>query len=98
MKTFLLGKKRFKIMDTLPVLPGKPVKEGDSWPVAFNVKIEGLTDVIRLQGMSRLDSFEWQNGIECAKIVSEGLIGSAKLSLAGGKIRSSADTVTAKSC
>lgn len=82
------------IMDVLPVLPGKAVKEGDSWPSAFNLKIEGLTELIPLAGTSQLDSFEWQNGQECAKIVSQ-MAGTSRIIMSGGKIRSLNDTVNA---
>lgn len=76
---------KYSITDILPILPKNPVKEGDSWPDAINLKIEGLTPVVKLKGTGRLDSFEWQNGHQCAKIVST-LKGQMPLSLANGKI------------
>lgn len=85
---------KYAITDILPVLPGTPVKEGDSWPDTFSLKVEGLTPVIKLEGSSMLDSFEWQDGRECAKIVSQ-LTGSAPVALANGKIQS-AGPITAK--
>lgn len=77
---------RFTIMDVLPVMPAKPVKEGDSWPCGFTLKIEGITRMIAFSGTSMLDSFEWQDGHECAKIISR-LSGQGALSLANGKIK-----------
>lgn len=82
------------IMDILPVLPSKAVKEGDSWPSSFNLKIEGLTNLIPLAGTSMLDSFEWQNGQECAKIVSQ-MAGTSRIEMANGRIRSLTDNVNA---
>lgn len=88
---------RFQIMDILPTLPAKSVKEGDSWPDSMSLKIDGLTPLIKLKGSAMLDSFEWQNGRECAKITSR-LSGEAQLMLANGKIRGkgpvSADVTT----
>jgi hypothetical protein len=77
---------KYSITDILPVLPQNPVKEGDSWPDSINLKVEGLTPVVKLKGTSHLDSFEWQNGHECVKIVST-LKGQMPLSLANGKIQ-----------
>lgn len=79
---------RYQIMDILPVLPSGPVKEGDSWADNMTLKIDGLTGLIRLKGSAMLDSFEWQNGRECAKITSM-LSGTAPISLVNGKIRGS---------
>ncbi|MCL5104419.1 MAG: hypothetical protein M1133_09940 [Armatimonadetes bacterium] len=78
---------KFTITDVLPVLPGKAVKEGDSWPDALTLKIEGLTNPIKLTGTCQLDSFEWERGQECAKLVST-LTGNSRISLNNGKIRS----------
>ncbi len=85
---------KYSITDILPILPSSPVKEGDSWPSKCNLKIEGITDVIPLTGTSQLDSFEWQSGRECAKIVST-LTGSSAISIDNGRIRSTSNTVTA---
>ncbi len=82
----------YTIMDVLPVLPSRAVKEGDSWPTTFDLKIEGLTQIIPLTGTSMLDSFEWENGHQCAKIIST-LSGVSKISLNNGKIISSTDKV-----
>ena len=86
---------QFSITDILPILPKTAVKEGDSWPNTINLKIEGLTDVIELKGTCGLDSFEWQNGHECAKLVSKDMQGTTNIVLDGGKIRSSSNKVTA---
>lgn len=85
---------RFQIMDILPVLPKGGVKEGDSWPDTMTLKIDGMTALMTLKGSSMLDSFEWENGRECAKIISI-LTGTAPISLVNGKVRSSTGTVTA---
>lgn len=77
---------KYQIMDMLPVLPTQPVKEGDSWPDSMTLKIDGLTPLIKLKGSAMLDSFEWQNGRECAKITSM-LSGDTPIVLAGGKIQ-----------
>jgi len=85
---------KYTMMDVLPVLPRQAVKEGDSWPTTCDLKIEGITGVIPLTGTSQLDSFEWQDGHECAKIISS-LTGSSAISMDNGRIRSSSDRVTA---
>jgi len=82
----------YTIMDVIPMLPSRPVKEGDSWPTTFELKIEGITNVIPLTGTSTLDCFEWQNGHECAKIIST-LSGNSIISMNGDKIRSSSNKV-----
>lgn len=82
----------YTIMDVLPVLPSRAVKEGDSWPTTCDLKIEGLTEIIPLTGTSMLDSFEWQNGHECAKIIST-MGGISKISINNRKIVSSSDKV-----
>jgi len=79
---------RFQIMDILPVLPKGAVKEGDSWPDTMTLKIDGMTRLMQLKGSAMLDSFEWQNGRECAKITSM-MSGMAPLSLVNGKVRGS---------
>lgn len=86
---------QYTITDVLPMLPSKPVKEGDSWPSAMTLKIEGITNQITFSGTSMLDSFEWQGGHECAKIVST-MTGNGTIMLAGGKIRSESPKVDAK--
>lgn len=77
---------QYSFMDIVPTLPSNAVKEGDSWPDTMSVKIEGLTPLITLEGTSQLDSFEWQNGHKCAKIISN-LTTQEPLSLVGGKIQ-----------
>jgi hypothetical protein len=77
---------RFQIMDVLPVLPKGAVKEGDSWPDTMTIKIDGMTRLMKLTGSAMLDSFEWQNGRECAMITSV-LTGNAPLTLVNGKVR-----------
>lgn len=77
---------KFTMMGVLPILPGRSVKEGDSWPDQIRVKIEGLTDLVKLEGTASLDSFEWQNGRECAKIISK-LTGPLNIGLLGGKVQ-----------
>lgn len=86
---------QYTITDVLPVLPGKPVKEGDSWPSAMTLKIEGITNPVAFSGTSMLDSFEWQDGRECAKIISR-MTGEGRIMLAGGKIRSESTKVQAQ--
>lgn len=86
--------KKYSITDILPVLPDHSVKEGDAWPCKLYLKIDGLTNTIPLEGSSSLDSFEWQNGVECAKIISQ-VSGNTMLSMAGGKIRSATSVVNA---
>jgi hypothetical protein len=58
----------------------------------FDLKIEGITNVIPLKGTSNLDSFEWQNGQECARLIST-LSGNASISLNSGRIRSSSQKI-----
>lgn len=77
---------QFQIMDILPSLPTQSVKEGDSWPDSMTLKVDGLTSLIKLKGSAMLDSFEWQNGRECAKITST-LSGDTPIWLANGKIQ-----------
>lgn len=86
---------RFTIMDILPMLPKKHVKEGDTWPTSFSLKIEGLTQLTKFTGTSMLDSFEWQNGRQCVKIISN-LVGKTRIDLLGGKIRSSSNNINAQ--
>ncbi|MGB9619565.1 MAG: hypothetical protein ACPL7K_04045, partial [Armatimonadota bacterium] len=86
---------KYTMMDVLPVLPRGPVREGDSWPVTCDLKVEGITGVIPLKGTSQLDSFEWQDGHECARIISV-LTGTSQIWMDNGRIRSSeGHTVTA---
>ncbi|MEN6358035.1 MAG: hypothetical protein ABFD83_13235 [Armatimonadota bacterium] len=85
---------QFIITDILPVLPKHAVKEGDSWPDKMSLKLDGITDVIDLKGNCSMDSFEWQSGRECVKLVSK-MSGKSTISLADGKIRSSDDNVNA---
>lgn len=86
---------QYTIGDVLPMLPAKPVKEGDSWPCATTLKVEGITNLIQFTGTSMLDSFEWQDGHECAKIISR-LAGEGTISMSGGKIRSESTKVEAQ--
>ncbi|MCE5323812.1 hypothetical protein LLG46_10925 [bacterium] len=85
---------QFKITDILPVLPKHAVKEGDSWPDSMSIKLDGLTDAIYLKGTCSLDSFEWQSGRECVKLISK-MSGKSTIALIDGKIRSSDDVVNA---
>ncbi len=77
---------QYSVMDVLPVFPHRAVKEGDSWPDKFALKLEGLTALISMEGASQLDSFEWQDGYQCAKITSH-LTANDRVSLNGGRIR-----------
>lgn len=86
---------KFTITDVLPMLPNKAVKEGDSWPDAVTLKVEGLTNPIKLSGTCRLDSFEWERGQECAKLISD-LTGNSRISLNNGKIRSTGAAIKAR--
>jgi len=79
---------KFTMMGVLPVLPNRAVKEGDTWPDQIRIKIEGLTDIVKFDGTASLDSFEWQNGQECAKVISR-LTGPLRISLVGGRVLSS---------
>lgn len=85
---------KFSIMDIMPKLPAKQVKEGDAWPDSMTVKIEGLTRLSEFKGNAMLDSFEWQGGKKCAKIISN-LTGISAISLAGGRIYSTGAPVSA---
>ncbi|MHB9038141.1 MAG: hypothetical protein ACYC64_15900 [Armatimonadota bacterium] len=86
---------KFEITDVLPVLPKQSVKEGDSWPDAMSLKLEGLTELVDLNGTCMLDSFEWQSGHECVKLVSH-MSGSSSISLDNGRIRSVSNSVKAE--
>lgn len=86
---------KYNISDILPVLPNHAVKEGDSWPDKMSLKLDGITNVIDLKGNCALDSFEWQNGRECVKLISQ-MAGKSSIALASGKIYSSDDMVKAK--
>lgn len=77
---------KYQIMDILPVLPGHPVKEADSWPDSMSLKIDGITPLIKLKGNATLDSFEWESGRECARITSV-MTSDTPISLANGKIK-----------
>lgn len=77
---------KYQIMDLLPSLPSQAVKEGDSWPDSMTLKIDGLTGLIKLKGSAMLDSFEWQNGHECAKVTSM-LTGNSVITLVDGKVQ-----------
>ncbi|NLN76729.1 MAG: hypothetical protein GX139_10525 [Armatimonadetes bacterium] len=78
---------KYRIMDILPVLSAGQKKEGDSWPDTVTLKIDGLTPFITLKGSAMLDSFEWEQGRECAKIKSI-VLSETPISLANGKIKS----------
>lgn len=78
---------KYRIMDMLPVLSPGAKKEGDSWPDTVTLKIDGLTPFITLKGSAMLDSFEWEQGRECAKISSI-MMSEEPVSLANGKIKS----------
>ncbi|MCE5315320.1 MAG: hypothetical protein ABFD49_10080 [Armatimonadota bacterium] len=86
---------KFQITDILPVLPKKSVKEGDSWPDKMSLKLEGLTDLIEFKGTCMLDSFEWQSGHECVKLISQ-MAGASGILLDDGRIRSSSNSVKAE--
>ncbi len=78
---------KYRIMDILPVLSPGAKKEGDSWPDTVTLKIDGLTPFITLKGSAMLDSFEWEQGRECAKISSI-MMSEVPVTLANGKIKS----------
>lgn len=78
---------KYRIMDILPVLSSGSKKEGDSWPDTVTLKIDGLTPFITLKGSAMLDSFEWEQGRECAKISSI-MMSELPVTLANGKIKS----------
>jgi len=78
---------QYTITDVLPALPNKLIKEGDSWSDSMSLKVEGITGVIKLTGSCMLDSFEWHQGKECAKLVSQ-MSGNGQISFNGNKIRS----------
>ncbi len=86
--------KGYTFMDILPVLPHQAVDVGDTWDDSMTFKIEGLTKAISLKGTAKIDSFEWQDGRPCAKIVSD-LSGKAKVNFANGNIKGNG-TVRAK--
>ena len=78
---------KYTIMDVVPILPGRAVKEGDSWPSEMQLIVDGLMS-INLSGTSMLDSFEWQNGASRVRKdhIAEWTCGSS-ISVANGKIR-----------
>lgn len=78
---------QYSITDVLPVLPDRPVKEGDSWQDDMSLKVEGVTGMMKFTGSCMLDSFEWHQGKECAKLVSQ-MAGTGQISFNGNKIRS----------
>ena len=78
----------YSITDVLPVLPDRAVTEGDSWPDEISLKIEGVTGILKFTGSCMLDSFEWHQNKECAKLVSQ-MAGAGQISFNGSKIRSS---------
>ena len=78
---------KYRIMDILPVLSPGLKKEGDSWADTVTIRIDGLTPFITLKGSAMLDSFEWEQGRECAKITSL-LRSETPIVLANGKIES----------
>ena len=78
---------KYRIMDILPVLSPGLKKEGDSWTDTVTLRIDGLTPFITLKGSAMLDSFEWEQGRECAKITSL-LRSETPIKLANGKIES----------
>lgn len=86
---------KFAMTDVLPVLPKNAVKEGDTWPDSMSLKLEGLTGMIDLKGTCALDSFEWQNGHECVKLISQ-MAGKSSISLDNGRIKSTGNVVKAE--
>ncbi len=87
--------KMFSVMDILPVLPNRKVKEGDSWNDAMTFKVDGVTEDLDLKGTAVLDSFEWEQGRECAKVISN-LSSDAQISLLNGRLSSDVGKITAK--
>ncbi|MFQ3549802.1 MAG: hypothetical protein SNJ70_08645 [Armatimonadota bacterium] len=86
----IFGKQaHYSIMDVIPVLPSRPAKEGDSWQSELEVNIEGLARPMLLKGNSMLDSFEWQDGRRCAKIISR-LSSDTRINMLDGKIKTAA--------
>lgn len=83
------------INDILPVLPSKKVRLDSTWPDKLTVKVEGLTDKIVLKGDAKLESFEWQDGKPCAKIVSN-LGGQGSVVLANGFINGIGSPMSAR--
>lgn len=59
------------VSDCLLWLPSRAVQVGESWQTSTRLKLEGLTDLFTLSGMSTLESLEWERGHKCAKIVSK---------------------------
>ena len=87
--------KMFSVLDILPVLPNRKVKEGDSWNDAMSFKVDGVTEDLDLKGTAVLDSFEWEQGKECAKIISN-LSSESQISLLNGRLTSDVGKITAK--
>lgn len=87
--------KQFSVMDLLPVLPNRKVKEGDSWNDRMRFKVDGVTENLTLTGKAVLDSFEWEQGKQCAKVISN-LTSESKISLLSGKLTSDAGKINAK--
>jgi len=75
------------VSDIMVPLPGKPLALGDTWQSSWNLKIEGLTDIIRFASVYQLESLEYEMGRECAKIVGNLTGSNIRLNLLSGQLQ-----------
>lgn len=55
----------------LPSFPARRIQVGDSWETPIEMSLQWASEhPAVLHGNARLDSFEWQNGYPCAKIIA----------------------------
>lgn len=74
----VVGEMRIVSVGSLPVLPATPVKEGSRWrtevvlydPTETGTNLEAKI-AARFPCSAKLESFEWEKGYKCAKIVYE---------------------------
>jgi len=74
------------LLDVLLPLPARSVRIGDTWQAEERFKIEGLGNPLRFSTNLRLDSLEWERGVECAKIGATLTAANVKLNLVPGQI------------
>jgi len=60
--------------DTFPLCADRPVKVGDTWPYESTIteKSDAGETIVYYSGVNTLEGFETVDGMECAKIASEG--------------------------
>jgi hypothetical protein len=65
----------------VPAFPPRRVQVGDSWQAPIEVALQWASEhPTVLRGTGRLDSFEWQDGYPCAKVI-ENYTGPARLEI-----------------